>query len=243
MTPDEQRMIQDLFQRLTSQGGVAKDPQAERLISNALRSNPDAGYMLVQTALVYEHNMNEQELRIRDLEDQIAQMQQSQNAAPAGGSFLGGRIGTPSRGAVPGVAAATATAAPWQQAPQPQAYQQAQPQQRGGWFGGGAPAQAPMMAPQAAPAAGGGFFRSALTTAAGVAGGMMVANSLGGMFGGGNNAHAAGNPSHNPADLEALRDADRTQDEMQDRLEQQEQEQQDTASAEPDLGGWDGVET
>jgi uncharacterized protein len=238
MTPDEQRMIQDLFQRLTSQGGVAKDPQADRLISNALRTNPDAGYMLVQTALVYEHNMNEQELRIRDLEDQIAQMQQTQNAAPAGGSFLGGRIGTSGRGSVPGVAAA-ATAAPWQQAPQPQAYQQPQPQQRGGWFGGGAPAQAPMMAPQAA--AGGGFLRSALTTAAGVAGGMMVANSLGGMFGGGNSAHAAGHPDHNPADLEALRDADRTQDEMQDRLEQQ--EQQDTASAEPDLGGWDGVET
>ena len=84
MTPDDQRMIQDLFQRLAAQGRVAKDPQADRLINDAVRSNPDAGYMLVQTALVYEHQMNEQEQRIRDLEDQIAQMQQATTAAPGG---------------------------------------------------------------------------------------------------------------------------------------------------------------
>jgi uncharacterized protein len=238
MTPEDQRMIQDLFQRLAAQGRVTKDPQAERVISDGLRSNPDAAYMLVQTALVYEYQMNEQEVRIRDLEDQIAQMQRSSSAPAAGGSFLGNRVGGGRAGSVPNVQAAS----PWQQ-PQSPSYQQAAQQpapQRGGMFGGAPAAMAPQAG--AAPAAGGGFLRSALTTAAGVAGGMMVANSLSGMFGGGNNAHAAG---HNTND-QALRDADHTQDEMQDRideLEQQQEPEQDVASDASDVGGWDGVET
>ena len=228
MTPDEQRMIQDLFQRLASQGRVAKDAQADRLISDSLRTNPDAGYMLVQTALVYEHQMNEQELRIRELEDQIAQLQTSASA-PAGGSFLGGRIPAAGRGSVPSVASQP-TASPWQAAPQQSAaYQQPAPQ-RSGMFGG---APAPM-AQQAMPG-GGGFFRSALTTAAGVAGGMMVANSLSGLFGGGHEAHGATHTDNSGA----LADADTTQDDLQDQAgyEPEPEPAADTSS------GWDDVET
>ncbi len=228
MTPDEQRMIQDLFQRLASQGAVSKDPQADRVISDALRSNRDAGYMLVQTALVYEHQMEEQEGRIRDLEDQIADLQSRSAAAPASGSgsFLGGRIGS-ARGSVPPVSAPQAS--PWQSAPQLQAAPQ-----RGGY----APQQAPMaQAPAAAP--GGGFFRSALQTAAGVAGGMMVANSLSGLFGGGHQAHAAGADNSG-----ALRDADSTQDELQDAALEADAEQDDTQDASYDSGGGDdGIDT
>ena len=226
MTPDEQRMIQDLFQRLASQGRVAKDAQADRVIVDAMRANPDAGYMLVQTALVYEHQMEEQETRIRDLEDQIAQLQRGASAQPSGGgSFLGGRIGA-ARGSVPGVAP---QASPWQAAPQQApVYQQPAPQR--GIFGGGAPA------PMAQAAPGGGFFRSALQTAAGVAGGMMVANSLSGLFGGGHEAHAATQHTDNSG---VLADADQTQDELQDATYEPEPE----AAAPADLSGWDDVET
>ena len=227
MTPDEQRMIQDLFQRLSAQGRVPKDAQADRLISDSVRSNPDATYMLVQTALVYEHQMEEQELRLRDLEDQIAQLQRSGSQAPAGGSFLGGRIGA-GRGSVPNSAP---TASPWGSASQassaaPQPQRQAAPQQY---------AQQPAMAAPAA--AGGGFFRSALQTAAGVAGGMMVANSLSSMFGGGhgNSAHAAGQTDNSGV----LADADQTQDELQDATYEPEPE----PAASSDSSGWDDVET
>ena len=238
MTPDEQRMIQDLFQRLSAQGAVSKDPQADRVISDALRSNRDAGYMLVQTALVYEHQMEQQELRIRDLEDQIADLQsRGASAAPAsgGGSFLGGRIGS-NRGSVPGVASrdAAPAASPWQSAPQ----QQAAPQ-RSGWFGGGGQQAAPAPVAQAPAAAGGGFMRSALQTAAGVAGGMMVANSLSGLFGGGNNAHAAGADNSG-----ALRDADSSQDELQDAQLESDAEQDSSQDASYDSGGgFDDIET
>lgn len=233
MTPDDHRMIQDLFQRLASQA-VDKDVQADRVIADAMRSNRDAGYMLVQTALVYEHQMEEQEARIRDLEDQIAQLQSrgTAAAAPAGGSFLGGRVGA-GRGSVPPVASSQGS--PWQSAPQQPQYQQA-PAQRGGY----APQQAAPVA-QAAPAGGGGFFRSALQTAAGVAGGMMVANSLSGLFGGGNTAHAAGQTADNSG---ALRDADATQDELQDAAVTADAEQDNTQDASYDSGsGWDDVET
>lgn len=234
MTPDDHRMIQDLFQRLASQA-VEKDVQADRVIADALRSNRDAGYMLVQTALVYEHQMEEQEARIRDLEDQIAQLQsRGTAAAPSGGSFLGGRIGA-GRGSVPPVAASQGS--PWQSAPQQPQYQQAPPQ-RGGY----APQQAAPVA-QPAPASGGGFFRSALQTAAGVAGGMMVANSLSGLFGGGNNAHAAGHAADNSG---VLRDADATQDELQDAALEADSAQDSAQDASYDSGGgggWDDVET
>ncbi len=229
MTPDEQRMIQDLFQRLSSQGRVAKDAQADRLITDSLRAMPDAGYMLVQTALVYEHQMNEQEARIRDLEDQIAQMQTNAatpNSTSSGGSFLGGRIPAANRGSVPPVAAPAAS--PWQQVAQPTAYQQPAPQ-RSGMFGGGAPAPQYQQAP-----AGGGFFRSALQTAAGVAGGMMVANSLSGLFGGGHEAHAATHATDNSG---VLADADTTQDELQDATYEED------TSSQSDGGSFDDIDT
>ena len=226
MTPDDHRMIQDLFERLAGQGRVAKDVQADRVISDGMRANPDAGYLLVQTTLVYEHQMNEQEARIRDLEDQIAQMQQAATAPVAGGgSFLGGRIGGGRVGAAPPVAPVQSS--PWGAPAQAATYQQPAPQpQRSGVFGGGAPVM------QAAPQAP-GFFRSALQTAAGVAGGMMVANSLGGLFGG-HEAHAA-----HADNSGALSDADATQDALQDEVA----DQDTTDDAASDAGGWDDVET
>ncbi len=189
MTPDDHNLIQDLFQRLAAQGPVAKDPQADRVIADLYRANPNAGYLLVQTALVYEQQLSEQEGRIQELEAQLSQMQQP--AAYSGGSFLGGRVGA-GRGSVPPAGAPVST--PWSQP-------QAQPR-------GASYAQAPQGA--AASSGGPGFFRSALQTAAGVAGGMVFANAIGNMFGGGQ-AHAGGYDQSG-----ALRDADATQDDLQD---------------------------
>ena len=225
MTPDEQQMIQDLFKRLSAQSGVPKDAQADRMISDGIRTNPDVAYLLVQTALVYEHQMEEQELRIRGLEDQIAQLQRGATVAPSGGSFFGGRLGA-GRGSVPNSAPA---ASPWgSQAAggtqQPQRQSASAPQY----------AQHMPMAPQMA-APGGGFFKSALQTAAGVAGGMMVANSLSSMFGGGHSAHAASQVDNSGA----LTDADQTQDELQDAT----YDQPEPEPASTDTSSFDDIDT
>jgi len=215
MTPDDHRMIEDLFQRLSAQGPVSKDPQADRVIADLFRANPNAGYLLVQTALVYEHQLSEQEGRIQELEAQVAQGQQAPPAYGSG-SFLGGRIGQ-GRGSVPQAGAPS----PWSQ-PQAQAPRAA----------GYAPAPQGMQPAPAAP----GFFRSALQTAAGVAGGMVFANSLSSLFGG-HEAHAGGFGTSDQS--AALRDADATQDELQDEVDSQDAADDAAGDASYDDGGID----
>jgi len=188
MTPQEQNLIEDLFNRLAAQGRQAKDRDADRLIQQLMRDTPDAAYMLVQSAIVYQHQLAESERRIGELEDQL-----SAGTSSRGGSFLGGLLGG---GRERGPEPAPRSAA---RQPEPSRSPWANPQ------------------PAPAPRQGGGFLGSALSTAAGVAGGMVLADSLRSMFGGGssNSAHAADQAQHD-REQAALADADRTQDELQD---------------------------
>lgn len=193
MTPQEQRLIDDLFDRLSQQSPLSKDRQADALIQQRLRQLPDAAYMLTQSAIVYQHQIAANEERIRELEDQLS----AADAAPERGSFLGGLLGggrqpaePPRRPPVRDQAVRNAAPSPWGQQPQP--------------------------APQAR---GGEFLSSALSTAAGVAGGMMVADSLRGMFGG-DTKTADAKTYTSASDQAALKDADQTQDELQDAADQ-----------------------
>ena len=65
MTPDERHLIEELFDRLSQQRPEGMDRQAEALIRELVRDVPDAAYMLVQTVLVYEHQLQEAADRIR----------------------------------------------------------------------------------------------------------------------------------------------------------------------------------
>jgi hypothetical protein len=221
MTPDEQSLIEDLFGRLSAQGRVAKDRGADALIQQQLRQNPDAGYMLVQTAIVYEHQLAEHEQRIQELEQQL---EAASHPSSGSGSFLGGILGgktaSPQRGAVPNTGR----------------YRDEEPAQASPW---GRSAPQPAAQPQVS---GGGFLRSALSTAAGVAGGMMIGDSLRGLFGGGS-AHAEGHGGERSgADQAALTDADRTQDELQDEQLEQDAEDDAESDADYDNGGDDGID-
>lgn len=168
MTPQEKDMITQLLDRLKQAGGQPKDPEAEALIRAAMQAQPDAPYLLVQTALVQNMSLEGAQARIAELEREVAQ---AREAAAKPTSFLGGLLG----GGRP--------------APQP-----APPMARAGSVpqaGGYAPPpqQPPGYAPgpmQAAPAGGGGsFLRTAAGVAAGVAGGALLYHGLSSMFGGG----------------------------------------------------------
>ncbi len=218
MTPDEQRLIDDLFDRLNQQGQIVKDRQADALIQQRLRQLPDAAYMLVQSTIVYQHQIAANEDRIRELEDQL---NSAADEAPSGaGSFLGGLLGggrEPQRPLVQRPEPQRAATSPW----------------------GGSQTS---VADRAPPARGGGFLSSALSTATGVAGGMMIAESLKGLFGG-SEAHARDSESlSSAADRAALKDADQTQDELQD--QQLARDQQDDADDDAgyDSGGDDGID-
>ena len=177
MNADERQLITQLFERMRRFGTPEKDREAEALINQLLRANPDAAYMLVQSVLVQEQALEAANLRVRDLEEQLRNMEEGDRSRSArSGGFLSGYWGRSAeepRSSVPQVGARASPSAyasreearsPWQSPPAPQA-------------------------PSPQPAAsGGGFMRSALATAAGVAGGVLVADSIRNMLGGG--AHA-----------------------------------------------------
>ncbi|HEY2660128.1 MAG TPA: DUF2076 domain-containing protein [Caulobacteraceae bacterium] len=159
MTPDERALLTRFLSDLAQVRGAAKDPEAAALIDQAVASQPDATYLLVQHSLLADQALHTAQERIADLEAQLrAPVQQ-----PAQSSFLGG-----------------AAASPWSQ-PQSASYQPAYqtaapPTQGSGFFGGGAPA---------APGGFGSFLRNVGTTAAGVAGGEFLFSGLSNLFGGG----------------------------------------------------------
>lgn len=173
MTPEERQLIAGLFDRMRGFGAPDKDRDAEALINQSVRAQPDAPYMLVQSVLVQEQALQEAGNRIQDLEEQVRALQGSGQTRPQGsqgsGSFLGGLFGggartePPRASSVPAIgsrAAPIAAGSPWSQG------------------------QAAAPPPAQAPAAGGGFMKSAMATAAGVAGGMLLADGIRNMMGG-----------------------------------------------------------
>lgn len=185
MTPEERQLIAGLFDRMRSFGAPDKDREAEALIGQSVRSNPDAPYMLVQSVLVQEQALQAANDRVQELEDQLRGAEQPRGAGS--GSFLGGlwggRRGEEPRSSVPTIGSRSTASAyegrpssPWSQ-------------------GASQPPQPPPQQQPAPAASGGGFMRSALTTAAGVAGGMLVADSIRNMLGG---AHAGPSPLAGP---------------------------------------------
>jgi uncharacterized protein len=183
MNAEERQLITSFFERMRNHGAPEKDREAEALINQLLRANPDAPYMLVQTVLVQEQTLEAANNRVLELEEQLRSMEEGdrpRSASSGGflGSFWGARRDEQPRSSVPQVGSRAT----------PSAYD-SRGDGRSPWS-----QSAPPQQPQPAPAAssGGGFMRSALTTAAGVAGGMLVADSIRNMLGGG--AHAS--PHH-----------------------------------------------
>ena len=195
MTPDERNLLGHFLQDLTQARGGLKDAEASELIERTLRSNPDAGYLLVQHAIIADQALHAAQDRIVELEGQVrgGQFPGGQSPGQGGGSFLG--AGGPwTGGGQPGYAPQTQSQSYAPQAgygqggspqqPDPGYAQPQRPGLLGGLFGGGArPAQ---------PGGFGSFLRTAGTTAAGVAGGEFLFSGLSNMFGGGRGGFGGG---------------------------------------------------
>jgi len=167
MTPDEQQLLNGLFDRIRAASTGPRDAEAENFINSAVHQNPGAPYVLAQTVLVQEQALAAANQKIIELQ------QQAKPQAPA--SFLGGLgqslfgSSQPQQQPAPQQTNLRSGYAPSYPAPQPQ--QSSGPNSSGPWG--------------AAPAAGGGFLSGALHTAAGVAGGMLLAEGIRGLFSGG----------------------------------------------------------
>ena len=174
MTPDERRMLADLFERIGSTSTAPRDPQAEAFINDSIRAQPYAPYVMSQTVLVQQHALEAAQQHIAELEAQLQAAAQPQQS-----SFLGKLFGGGSSAPAPAPRQPSGyDASAYQRgasgpayAPQPQTYA---PQQQ---------SYAPQPGPWGAPASG-GFLGGALQTASGVAGGMLLANAVEGLFAG-----------------------------------------------------------
>jgi hypothetical protein len=212
MTPEERDIITNFIARVSGQGSAGQpggfgsvpstapalppvDREADALIADQFGRFPEARYRLTQLAFVQEHALAEAQNRLKRMEWELQQaqqtaqeaQQQAQQAAaqpqPSRG-FLGGLFGGSAAPQQPpagvwGQGGPAPNQAPpqWQQQPPPPQYP---PSYQPGMF----------------QRQGSGFLGSALTTAAGVAGGVVAGNVLmdmfsshrGGMFGGGESA-------------------------------------------------------
>jgi uncharacterized protein len=161
MTPDEKKMIGELFERIAKnqEPAAQKDREAEAFIRDAVARDAGAAYTLTQMALVQEHALKLADERIRELEAKLGPAANAP-AAPAKSSFLDGLLPN----------------SPWaRKSSVPTAGAGGQPMVRPGMFGQNAGTQA--AAPQ-----GGSFLRSAFATAAGVAGGLMLFEAVRGLM-------------------------------------------------------------
>src|SRR5712671_2160454 len=194
MTPQEQQLVADLFDRLASLEGQRRDPDAERLIREGLGRAPNSVYALVQSVLVQDEALKRANARIEELERAIAA------PAESGGGFLDSMRNAimgrdQPRASVPSVrAGGMGSSGAWGSGPgasqpqgSPQGYPQGYPQQQGGYPAG------------AAPMGGGGssFLGTAAATVAGVVGGAMLLDGIRSMMGGhhsfaGDSDHAGG---------------------------------------------------
>ena len=205
MTPQERRMIEELFERLAALENAPRDAEAVDAINVGLERAPNALYPLVQSVLVQDEALKRADARIRELEDELGLTVEPPPQQPK--SFLDGMRDTlvgkrEPQGSVPSVrpgepAPSAPAGAKWgsgttlagtQYAAREGGYPERNDAgQQGGYqqggYGGpqggyGAAAQAP------GSAGGGSFLGTAATTAAAAVGGALLMNSMRGMFGG-----------------------------------------------------------
>jgi hypothetical protein len=182
MTPQEQKMLDDLIARVDSTRLDEKDPEAAQRIEEWSRRNPEAAYILAQTVLVQSYALEQAKAQIQNLQQQPAQHPAPQQQAKPT-SFLGNLFGHKDE------------PRPQQPAPayaQPQAQQGYTPVPQYGSPQYGQPAGYPPPA-YGAPAGGGSsFLRSAATTAAGVAAGALAFEGIESLMHGFGNAAGFG---------------------------------------------------
>ena len=196
MTPQEMEALRGFLGQLTQVQGITKDPQATTMIGAAFTQQPDAGYLLVQRAMLLDQALAGARAQIEQLQNQLqAEREQSRAGGGGGGAGAGfldpasswGRSGNDLRGAGSSAPAGRrevgASLAPRSDPRMDQRYEQAapygqaqaplqpmqQPVQRPGLFGGGG--------------GGGGFLGNMAATAAGVAGGAFLFQGLSGLMG------------------------------------------------------------
>jgi hypothetical protein len=68
MNTEERQLLERFLSRLTDVKGIDKDPEADRLIHNAVARQPDAAYLLIQRNLLLEKALENAKARVDELQ-------------------------------------------------------------------------------------------------------------------------------------------------------------------------------
>jgi hypothetical protein len=93
MNSEERSLLQQFLGDLVATRGAIKDPEADGMINDALRRNPDGAYVLVQHAVMSDQALHAAQAQIADLQDQLRQVSpqtQSGGFLPRSGPWSGG---------------------------------------------------------------------------------------------------------------------------------------------------------
>ena len=153
MNNEESRLLQEFLGQLSQIRSVTKDPEADRLIHEAVSSQPDALYLLVQKALLQDQALRSAQSQIQTLQHQLNRVNRAQSSQSQSG-FLSR---DPWAASAPGGQYSPPLVQP-------------------------SPAYMPMGVP-AGPSPFGSFLGSAAATAAGVAGGAFLFHGIEGLMG------------------------------------------------------------
>jgi hypothetical protein len=189
MTPQERKLVDDLFDRLAKLETSPRDADAENAIADGWERAPNAAYALVQSVIVQEEALKRANERIQELESQLGD-----TASPpaTGGGFLdsaraamqGGRGSVPSvRAGAP--AASEPAPSKWNTGQAESRWNASQGETQSNSPSGGAYSQQPGGYPQPNPpqSGGGSFLGTAASTAAGVVGGALLMGGIRSLFG------------------------------------------------------------
>jgi len=183
MTPQEQELINGLFERLNQLEAQPRDPEAERLIAQGLSRAPHAIYALVQTVLVQDEALKLANARIEQLQAAAG----SGQASRASGGFLDNMrdalFGHPEERRPSSVPPVGAPPRPNYAPPPPSS---PPPPPSYGPQGGGMPQGYPP------PSGGPSFLGTAAAAAAGTIGGSLLLGGIRNMLGGGGHGAFAG---------------------------------------------------
>lgn len=97
MTPEEHKLLKELFDRIDATDVGALDPEADALIRRRIAANPTAPYAMAQTIAVQNRLLEKADARIRALEAETARPEGAAGAGEAPSSpawNVPGRAGT-----------------------------------------------------------------------------------------------------------------------------------------------------
>jgi hypothetical protein len=186
MSPEERRLLSDLFDRVRNAATTTRDRDAEDLIAQKLREQPYATYYLAQAVIIQDQALQGMTQRLQELEDEVQRLEaEAGSARNQSGGFLGslGSIfggGQPSPRLPARDTYSQREGRLYDDYASTNRYRDPDPQPAPSPWGRDG-ATGPWAQPTSMSSSG-GFLRGALTTAAGVAGGVLVADAVRDMF-------------------------------------------------------------